>query len=329
MNMRLISIFRKRIPMPTEPQIAGTLSRQDRIRGAVYGLLVGDALGVPYEFHAAAEIPDANLVEMVPPKGFARAHAGTPSGTWSDDGAQALLLLESLRQSPKLSLTDFAALLVRWYQSGYMTPDGRVFDVGIQTSRALRKLMDGANPETAGPSGERENGNGALMRVLPVVFFAQTPVEAAELAMRQGVVTHGHIRSQLCCALYALTAFGVLHGASAADAVSAAEDHLLERYSDTPHETELKVVLDGRHDAPEGSGYVVDSLWSAIKCVLSTQDYETCVRKAIKLGEDTDTTACIAGGLAGMWYGEAAIPERWKRALKGTNIVEPLLGDLV
>jgi ADP-ribosyl-[dinitrogen reductase] hydrolase len=326
--MRLISIFRKTIPMATEPQIVGTLSRHDRIRGAVYGLLVGDALGVPYEFHAASEIPEADLVEMVPPKGFRRAHAGTPPGTWSDDGAQALLLLESLRQNPKLSLTDFAALLVRWYQAGYMTPDGRVFDIGIQTSRALRKLMDGANPETAGPSGERENGNGSLMRVLPVVIFAQSPAEVEELAMRQGVITHGHIRSQLCCALYALTAFSVLHGANAADAVSAAEDYLLQRYSDTPSEAELKVVLDGRHDAPEGSGYVVDSLWSAIKCVLSTSDYETCVRKAIRLGEDTDTTACIAGGLAGLLYGETAIPARWKQALKGTSIVEPLLGDL-
>jgi ADP-ribosyl-[dinitrogen reductase] hydrolase len=327
--MRFLDIFRKTKNMTPDTLHADELTRLDRIRGGVYGLLIGDALGVPYEFHPAAEIPDAGLVEMVPPKGFFRAHEGVPPGTWSDDGAQALLLLESLRQNPELSLTDFAALLVRWYKDGYMTPDGRVFDIGIQTRRALGRLMEGVAPDKAGPASERENGNGALMRVLPVVFFAKTPLEVEELAMRQSVVTHGHIRAQLSCALYSLTAFAILQGATAADAVTFAEDHLLERYSMGPHETELKVVLDGRHEVPEGSGYVVDSLWSGIKCVLSTSDYETCVRKAIQLGEDTDTTACVAGGLAGLLYGEGALPSRWKSMLKGQAIVESLLEGLV
>ena len=326
--MRLIHKLLRAKNMSTLPLTAGELSRRDRIRGALYGLLIGDALGVPYEFQAAADIPAAELVEMTPPKGFHRAHHGVPPGTWSDDGAQALLLLESLRHNPRLALADYAQLLLRWYQKGYMTPDGRVFDIGMQTSRALRRLMDGVSPETAGPSGEYDNGNGSLMRVLPVVFFAQNPLEVEELAMRQSRVTHAHLRAQLCCALYALAAWGILHGVTAADAVNAAEELLLERYGDGPHDAELKVVLDGRHDVPGGSGYVVDSLWSAIKCVLSTQDYETCVRKAIQLGEDTDTTACIAGGLAGMLYGEAALPERWKTTLKGKNIVEQLLDGL-
>jgi ADP-ribosylglycohydrolase len=181
-----------------------------------------------------------------------------------------------------------------------MTPDGRVFDVGIQTSRALSALAGGASPQEAGPAGERDNGNGALMRVLPVVWMARSLDEAIDLAMRQGLVTHGHIRSQLCCALYAIVGLRMLEGMNAHDSLEFAQNALRERFAKSAHAREAQRVLDGRLEAPRGSGYVVDSLWSALDCVLETSDYETCVRRAVMLGNDTDTTACIAGGLAGL-----------------------------
>jgi ADP-ribosyl-[dinitrogen reductase] hydrolase len=104
--------------------------RNNRIRGALYGLLVGDALGVPYEFHDPEDIPPEHAIEMEPPAGFRRAHRGVPPGTWSDDGAQALTLLESLTRNGALKLDDFALQLLAWHETGRMTPDGKVFDVG-------------------------------------------------------------------------------------------------------------------------------------------------------------------------------------------------------
>ena len=112
-------------------------SRRDRIAGGLVGLLVGDALGVPYEFTLPSEVPDAQDIEFEPPTGFLRSHTGTPPGTWSDDGAQALCLLASVLRNDRLDVEDFGRRLVNWNDHGYMTPDGRVFDVGIQTSRAL------------------------------------------------------------------------------------------------------------------------------------------------------------------------------------------------
>jgi ADP-ribosyl-[dinitrogen reductase] hydrolase len=88
----------------------------------------------------------------------------------------------------------------------------------------------------------------------------------------------------------------------------------------------VRLTLGARVEPPRGSGYVVDSLWSAIDCLLTTTDYEACVRRAIMLGNDTDTTACIAGGLAGLLYGYEAIPSRWIEILKGKGIVERVLG---
>ncbi|VBB14327.1 ADP-ribosylglycohydrolase family protein [Burkholderia stabilis] len=303
-------------------------TRLSRLRGGLLGLLVGDALGVPYEFHDAASIPPPAAIDMTPPHGFERAHDGVPPGTWSDDGAQALALLDALLHDRDLNLDTFAGNLQDWFHRGAFTPDGRVFDVGLQTQRAFHALAAGKAPAVAGPDGERDNGNGSLMRCFPVVMVAASRDEAIRLACKQSLVTHGHVRSQLCCALYCLTALGIVEGQSAPDAVRAAEDDLLARYERTNDEIELKVVLDGRFDAPQGSGYVVDSFWSSIHCLLSTGSYEDCVKRAIALGNDTDTTAAIAGSLAGALYGEPALPERWVATLRGKEKVEGWLAKL-
>ncbi|SAK87062.1 ADP-ribosylation/crystallin J1 [Caballeronia hypogeia] len=305
-----------------------TATHTERCRAGLYGLLLGDALGVPYEFHDAADLPPESAIEMEPPQGFRRAHRGVPPGTWSDDGAQALCLLESLVQYPSLDLADFSQRLIAWYEHGHMTPDGHVFDVGIQTSRALDDLRHGAAPASAGPGGERDNGNGALMRCLPVVFVAASDDEAVRLAMRQGLVTHGHVRSQLCCALYALIARRLLEGARASDAVARAEADLRRRFDSTPAAAEMRRVLEARREPARGSGYVLDSLWSAVQCLLDTGDVETCLRRAVTLGNDTDTTAAVAGGLAGLLYGPRALPARWVAALRGREIVDALLAEL-
>src|SRR5262245_65410840 len=118
-------------------------TRAQRLEGGLVGLLIGDALGVPYEFHGPERLPPVEQIEMVPPPGFARAHRGTPPGTWSDDGAQALCLLASLLECGRLDPEDLGRRLLRWYNHGYLAVDGRVFDVGIQTGRALRALQRG------------------------------------------------------------------------------------------------------------------------------------------------------------------------------------------
>lgn len=307
---------------------ASPLTREARLRGGLFGLLVGDALGVPYEFHSASSIPAATQIEMEPPAGFERAHSGVPPGTWSDDGAQALALLDALSRDRALDLDAFSRNLLDWTHRGAFTPDGRVFDIGLQTQRAFHALNAGVPPAEAGPSDERDNGNGSLMRCLPVILVASSRDEAIRLARKQSLVTHGHLRAQLCCALYCLIAVEIVDGQRAPDAVRAAEDELLVRYSNTLDEGELKIALDGRFDAPQGSGYVVDSLWSAVHCLLSTGSYEDCVKRAVSLGNDTDTTAAIAGGLAGLLYGEEAVPERWIRALHGRDIVEERLAKV-
>lgn len=302
---------------------------RSRLRGAVYGLLVGDALGVPYEFSAASELPALDLIEMEPPAGFERAHQGVPIGTWSDDGAQALHLLRVLLDGDAEIESRFATGLMAWANAGDLTPDGRIFDIGIQTQEAIRRLDRGVPPNQSGPGEVRNNGNGSLMRVLPAALLpAQGDSVLIQRAVRQSLPTHGHTRSLLACAFSALIGGRLLAGASFVEALDGAQDVIEQQYASVER-TELGVVLDGRLDAPQGSGYVVDSFWSATAAVLRTQSFEDCLRCAIGFGNDTDTTACIAGGWAGLLYGEEAIPSRWMASLRGKHLVEPLLDRLV
>lgn len=299
----------------------------DRISGGIIGLLVGDALGVPYEFHPREEIPSLAEIEFEPPTGFARAHAGVPVGTYSDDGAQALCLLASLLECDRFDADDFAARLVAWYREDYLAVD-QVFDVGIQTQRAILNLRKGAAPLEAGPSEEKNNGNGSLMRVLPLALWHQGSNEAlVRDAFAQSAVTHGHLRSKLCCALYCLWARNILLD-QPRPFEQAATDLKEIFVDDGEARNELKIIFDFDRNDLNGSGYVVDSLFSAVEACRE-DSYEAVVRRAVAFGNDTDTTACIAGGIAGLKFGVSAIPARWRENLRGAEIYSPLLEKLL
>lgn len=188
-------------------------SVEQRVTGGLIGLLVGDALGVPYEFHDERDIPAAGLIEFEPPRGFLRSHGSVLPGTWSDDGAQALCLLASLLDCERLDVDDFADRLVRWYDEGYLAVGGAVFDIGITTGYAIRALKRGVPAIMAGPNDVHDNGNGSLMRVLPLALWHQGDDEQLVIdAHMQSMVTHGHARAQVCCALYCLWARRQLAG---------------------------------------------------------------------------------------------------------------------
>lgn len=300
-----------------------------RLRGGVMGLLVGDALGVPYEFHPPIELPPPGEIEMEPPPGFRRAHDGVLPGTWSDDGAHALCLLASLLHRGRLDVDDLGRRLVNWMDHGYMAVGSEVFDVGVATSDAIDRIRSGIPASLAGGADERSNGNGSLMRVLPLALWhTGSDEELVADARAQSEVTHGHLRAQLCCALYCLWARGELAGAT--DAWRAAGEVLRALCGEgTAERAELdEHMLPQSGVEPRGTGYVVDCLHSAASCC-DRVGFEAVVRAAVALGHDTDTTACVAGGIAGIRHGVDGIPERWRAQMEGMDMVEPLVGELL
>ncbi|WP_309384435.1 ADP-ribosylglycohydrolase family protein [Cerasicoccus frondis] len=291
----------------------------ETVRAGMLGLLVGDACGVPYEFHCAAEIPPFEQIEMTPPKGFFRSYEHVPPGYWSDDGAQALCLFATMMACGAYHRHDFANRLLRWRDEGYMAVKGYVFDIGNQTSEALLRLKRGAITSDSGLKGARNNGNGSLMRCLPLALLhGGNDADLVTDAQRQSRLTHQHARSQICCALYCLWARREIerHVNPWGSAVAT----LTRLYHDEPEFLEELDQHIKPYDRPkcQGSGYVVDTLHS-VRWACEGSDYTEIVRRAISLGNDTDTTACLAGGIAGIRYGVAGIPKRWLDQLQGQD----------
>lgn len=312
------------------------VSQQERIAGGLYGLLIGDALGVPYEFYESEELPFYEEIEMVPPPGFRKTYPKVAAGTWSDDGAQALCLMDSLLRHGKFSLKAYSDALLAWYEEGFWAVDGTVFDVGIQTADALGAYKRGIPAKDCGLINPEGKGNGALMRVLPLALWhfvmgdAEPEKRNRELvrdAHSQCLITHGHLCNQACSALYCLVAQRLLEGMEAREAIQEGVRLLRSIYrEELEYERELEWSV--RPNLPwegRGTGYVVDCLRSAFMILEQASDYEDAVKRAVLLGHDTDTTACVTGGLAGIRYGLQGIPKRWLKALKEKEKVERLL----
>jgi ADP-ribosyl-[dinitrogen reductase] hydrolase len=297
----------------------------ERLEGGLVGLVIGDAVGVPYEFKEPFEIPAPDRIDMQPPHGFFSNHGGVLPGTWSDDTSQALCLFASLRDCGGLEPDDLAQRLVAWMHGGYMAVDKCPFDVGFQTCQALTRYKSGIPADQSGLKSERNNGNGSLMRVLPLALLWEgDDASLVDAAHRQSIVTHAHPRSQVCCALYCLWArFELEHAPSAWEKAAEKLRSIYGPSGEFRRELDEKVRPEIDPES-YGGGYVVTCLKSARKACMEPT-YELAVKKAISFGVDTDTTASVTGGIAGIQHGINGIPERWWRDLRGKDILVPLL----
>jgi ADP-ribosylglycohydrolase len=231
---------------------------------------------------------------------------------------------------------DMGLRFAEWMHRGLWTAWGEPFDIGIATSNALMRIANGTPAEQAGGHDECSNGNGSLMRILPVALrFANESTEIlVERVSRASAITHGHERSKIACAFYGLVARQLLLGMKPQAALDAARVEFIgwyERSKEFPHFR--RVLQDDLAHLPEAeilsTGYVLHTLPASLWCLLTTGSFEECVLKAVNLGGDTDTTGCVAGGLAGVHYRLGGVPEKWQRALARHDELESLLERFV
>ncbi|MBI5766481.1 MAG: ADP-ribosylglycohydrolase family protein [Verrucomicrobia bacterium] len=292
----------------------------------MYGALAGDALGVPVEFSDRAA-RDARPVTGM--QGWGTWNQ--PPGTWSDDGSLLLCTAEGLLG--EFSLPRLGALYVQWMRAGHWGARGEVFDIGGATRSSLSRLAGGSPGEASGETGEGQNGNGSLMRILPVGlrFAHDNPGAICRKAMAVSAITHAHPRSQLACAFYSCVVASLLGGTEPLAAYRAAIADIERVLGQFPRErARFARILDGRvshlpREEVAASGYVLHTLEAALWCLLRHTDYRSTVLAAVNLGGDTDTTGCVAGGLAGLVYGWDAIPAGWIEALPRRADVEELI----
>ena len=302
-----------------------TSSRRDRIVGGLWGSLVGDALGVPVEFKDRATVQADPVTDM--------REYGThrqPKGTWSDDGALILCTTDSLANH-EFDLADMGERFVNWMNNGFWTANGDVFDIGSTTSTALLHIANGTPADQAGSQHEDSNGNGSLMRILPVALrFAADPIKLFAKSLEQvSAITHGHSRSRMACVFYGLVVRKLLLGLQPHTALDSARAEFSSFYEQAPALAHFRHILeDDLAPLPEGeivsTGYVLHTLHASLWCLLTTQSFRECVLKAVNLGGDTDTTGCVAGGLAGAAYGMKSIPTDWIGQLARKSDVDVL-----
>lgn len=315
---------------------------QEQIKGILFGLAVGDALDVPVEFKRREYLDENPVRDMI---GFGSHNQ--PKGTWSDDSSLAFCLAESIARG--YSISDLANRFVNWKEHAYWTPHGQVFDIGIATSTAIHELFIGQDPKHSGGWHEHSNGNGSLMRILPLLVLTKELDMDNRFKLVEEVsrITHGHIRSIFSCFIYLEFALELLTESDKfkafenmqsrvntfwkeRDFITEAEINKFHKLLCNPiNDYEIKPIHEYSENEIGSSGYVLDTLEASFWCFLKYDSYSDIVLKAVNLGGDTDTTGCVAGGLAGLYYGVSLIPENWINEIVRKEDVEKLCERLV
>jgi ADP-ribosyl-[dinitrogen reductase] hydrolase len=300
----------------------------NKVKSVLFGVAVGDALGVPVEFKSRKVVRKNPVTDMI---GYGTYNL--PPGTFSDDSSLTFCLAEALTN--EFDLNIIGQNFVMWCYNNYWTPRGNVFDIGSATRQAIDRLAKGERPDLAGGFDVSSNGNGSLMRIAPLLFYLldKSINERYEITKQVSSITHGHIRSVTACFYYLEFARQLF-----------AQKDKFEIYKDlqteiTTHLASLsisrtEVALFDRllkqniHEIKEenifSGGYVLHTLEASIWCLLTTNNYNDAVLKAVNLGEDTDTTGAVTGGLAGLLYGLDNIPANWIRQMAKHDDIEEL-----
>ena len=302
------------------------------IHGALFGVAIGDALGVPAEFKDRGALKLTPITDFI---GF-KSHS-QPPGTFSDDSSLTFCLAESLCLG--YDLNDLGKRFVQWRDDAYWAAGNEVFDIGMTTDRAISRLRKGTRPSLAGDFDEDCNGNGSLMRIMPLLFYIRDFDIEKRYAIIKDVssVTHGHIRSVIACFYYLEFALELLKGrdkqTAYANTAKVVHEFIVSKQIIQDEVNRFASLLQEDItqrdiDTIPSWGYVMNTLQAAMYCFLTTENYQDATLMAVNLGNDADTTAAVTGGLAGLYYGFDAIPEKWRNEVKRSNDINDLCDRL-
>lgn len=300
-----------------------------KIFDGVIGYIVGDAMGVPTEFCMREKLFNNPVTEMI---GYG-AH-NVPAGSWSDDTSMTLCLMDSINNKNGIDYNDIMSNFLRWVSNAEYTPTNYVFDIGKTCLQAISNYKKNISPLECGLKDKKFNGNGSLMRILPLAYYIYyknitDEKEIIELVNNVSSLTHAHEISKMGCYIYTKYVLMLLNGK---EKVEAYEEIKKLDYSFYGKDTigAYKRILEeniARYDinSIKSSGYVVDTLEASLWMLLNTDDYRQAIIGAINLGNDTDTIGAICGSMAGIIYGLNDIPKRWADTLLKKEYIYDIL----
>ena len=274
-----------------------------KVKDGICGLIIGDALGVPVEFSWREDLEKDPVTDM---RGF-----GTylqPKGTWSDDSSMTIATMASIVNKNGIDYDDIMNEFCEWlYNDKYS--QNATFDVGNTTETAIYNYKTGTPALECARRDIRSNGNGSLMRILPLAYIKDIDYETIE---NVSSLTHGHEISRIACVLYVEIAKSMLENdLEIKEHIDLACDKIKAYYEGSEALDAFKRIFENDLDEVDSKGYVISTFESVIHCLLRTSTFKDAVLKAVNLGRDTDTVGAICGGLAGIYYGFDSIPIDW------------------
>ncbi|MBQ9026534.1 MAG: ADP-ribosylglycohydrolase family protein [Methanobrevibacter sp.] len=291
-----------------------------KVKDGIIGLVIGDALGVPVEFNPREDLKIDPVTDM---EGYGTYNM--PPGTWSDDSSMTIATMSSIVNKNGINYDDIMEEFLKWIEQGKYTQYNNTFDYGVTTSHGIYNYKHGAEAIYAGGDGERDNGNGSLMRILPLAFIPDIDYKTIE---NISGLTHRHMRSKISCTLYIEIAKSMLNNNLSIDEhITLACNKIKEHYEGNDELEHFSRIFNDElndEDSISSSGYVISTFESVIYCLKNTDNFRDAVLKAVNLGNDTDTVGAICGGLAGIYYGFDSIPIDWIDKIPKINEVVEL-----
>ena len=277
----------------------------ENAQGMLLGLAAGDAVGTTVEFQERGMFyPVKDMVGGGP--------FNLKKGEWTDDTSMALCLATSLIECAAFDAKDQIERYLKWRNEGYMSSNGRCFDIGMTVQNALARYVSTGNP-FAGSVDPRSAGNGSIMRLAPIVIaFYRDHEKLIEYAGESSRTTHGCEECVESCKLFA----AMLKQAM----MSRDKEEVLLGHGYESSSPKVKAIGNGEYLNKSyyeitGSGYVIESLETALWCFRNSDCFKDAILLATNVGNDADTSAAICGQISGAYYGMHSIPESWLTAL--------------
>ncbi len=295
------------------------------------GFIVGDAMGVPVEFKNREELLKKPVTKMI-----GNGTHNQPEGTWSDDTSMMIATLDSINAKNGIDYEDIALKFAAFKNHGQYTPYHEVFDIGNTCARAIDKFEENHDdPLTCGLDDIYSNGNGSLMRILPIAYYAiqkhLKDNEVLELVTNISKITHGHEISIMGCYIYTRYAMFLLNGKDKYSAYSMTKCVDYTMFSEETQKYYDRLLKDDisklKVNDIKSTGFVVDSLEACLWVLLQSENYKDAIIGAINLGGDTDTIGALTGGLAGILYGIDFIPKEWINKIARREYLEDIIEE--
>lgn len=301
------------------------------VKDSLYGFIVGDAMGVPVEFEDREKLINKPVTSML---GYG-SH-DVEAGVYSDDTSMTLATMDSIiKQNGIINYNDIADKFCNWVNNNEYTATNKVFDIGMTTKYALIKYFNNKIDATmCGGTNINENGNGSLMRMLPIALYCfykniKDDNEIFTLVKNSSSITHAHDISILGCYIYVRYVISLLE---TKNKISSYNFIKKLDYSMFIEEVKLEYYRILFSDIStlnindiNSSGYVVDTLEAVFWIILNCSSYNESIIGAINLGGDTDTIGAITGSIAGILYGYDNISKRWISKLKNKDYIDEII----